>query len=287
MIKGWDSIIDDKNNQIRVKIIDSNEEVIELPLEEYIKGVVAAEMPANFGIEALKAQAVAARTYTLRKVQGNKSRIIEMTTDINSDQAWIDKEEMMKRWGNLKYWFKIAKAVDSTEGIFLTYEGRIISAVYHSASGGVTAAARNVWGRDLPYLKVVKSPYESNSPYNHYVQEYSIRDFGKRLGINRLNKAELIYNMKILEKSSSGRVLKIQVLDQILTGRELRTRLGLKSTNFRYKLQGSHIKFITKGNGHGAGMSQYGANGMAKKGYNYLEILKHYYPGTKLKRMTY
>jgi stage II sporulation protein D len=138
-------------------------------------------MPASFKVEALKAQAVAARTYILRKLQGSTRRRVKITTDINLDQAWISKEEMIGKWGKFNYYFKISKAVEETEGIFLAYQGKAISAVYHSASGDMTEDSENVWGRDLPYLKSVKSYYEIDSPYNRYFQDYSLNEFIKNI----------------------------------------------------------------------------------------------------------
>ncbi|ADL13698.1 stage II sporulation protein D [Acetohalobium arabaticum DSM 5501] len=274
---------DFESEKITVKLTMENGRIIELELEEYIKGVVAAEMPAEFELEALKAQAVAARSYILSRLQGTEKKEVAITTDINMDQAWISKEELLKEWGNLEYWFKISEAVESTKGIFLTYNGKIVTAVYHSASGSITAAARNVWGRKVPYLQPVSSNYEEQSPYNHFVQKYSFREFARKVdsGISSVN------DIDILARSPSRRVLKLQVGSQIMTGRELRKRLGLKSTNFRYQIKDNYIKFITTGNGHGVGMSQYGAHGMAKEGYNYLEILKHYYSGVSVKKLNH
>jgi stage II sporulation protein D len=195
---------------------------------------------------------------------------------------------MIGKWGKFNYYFKISKAVEETEGIFLAYQGKAISAVYHSASGDMTEDSENVWGRDLPYLKSVKSYYEIDSPYNRYFQDYSLNEFIKKIGLKkRLDKSDLGNLINILSRSKSGRVLEVKVLNKVLTGRELRKRLGLKSTNFKYQLMGNNIRFITSGNGHGVGLSQYGANGMAKRGYNYFEILSHYYSGVEFRRMNH
>jgi stage II sporulation protein D len=288
LVKCWDGFIDNKAKEIIVEVRTDEGEIKEIVLEEYLKGVVAAEMPASFKVEALKAQAVAARTYILRKLQGSTRRRVKITTDINLDQAWISKEEMIGKWGKFNYYFKISKAVEETEGIFLAYQGKAISAVYHSASGDMTEDSENVWGRDLPYLKSVKSYYEIDSPYNRYFQDYSLNEFIKKIGLKkRLDKSDLGNLINILSRSKSGRVLEVKVLNKVLTGRELRKRLGLKSTNFKYQLMGNNIRFITSGNGHGVGLSQYGANGMAKRGYNYFEILSHYYSGVEFRRMNH
>ncbi|MCK8824577.1 stage II sporulation protein D [Fuchsiella alkaliacetigena] len=255
-----------------------------LSLEEYLKGVVAAEMPASFELEALRAQAVAARTYALRKLQGSGDNVIEISSDYNIDQAWLSKEEFLSKGGTLADWLKIAEAVDSTQGIFLSHQGQVALTAYHSASGYLTDSAAQVWGEELPYLRMVKSPYEEESPYNSYRQSYSVAEFSEKIGIslNELNEQKI----SILERSESGRVLKIQIADQTMTGRELRESLGLRSANFEYRLSAQEIEFITKGYGHGVGMSQYGANGMAKRGYSYLDILAHYYPGVDINKIT-
>ncbi|SDC10189.1 MULTISPECIES: stage II sporulation protein D [unclassified Candidatus Frackibacter] len=284
LIKGLSELRN--NKQITVKVKISEDQVLNLSLEEYLKGVVAAEMPASFNLEALKAQAVAARTYALRRVQGSGSRVIRISADSNIDQAWLSKSELLQKWGSLKYWLKISKAVEETSGVFLTYDGQIILAAYHSASGARTAMAKNVWGKNVPYLQVVSSPYEDSSPYNHYEMKYTLDEFADKIGLKSWEERNNLKNkIQIISRSRSGRVLSIRIADEILTGREVRDRLNLKSTNFTYQISNDYIKFITKGNGHGVGMSQYGANGMARAGYDYLEILKHYYPGAKVKRL--
>lgn len=287
LINGWNIFLENADDSIMVKVL-KDKRVTKLPLEEYVKGVVAAEMPAEFELEALKAQAVAARTYILRELQGSKDRTVEITADIDFDQAWLTKKDIMDDWSGFKNWIKIAKAVDSTKGIFLTYNGKVISAVYHSASGKMTAAASNVWGKNFSYLRPVKSPYEVDSPYNRYVQKFSFQQFAEKLGLSStLVRNNLANKIHILARSKSNRVLKVKVGQHVLTGKELRKQLGLKSTNFRCQVENGYIKFITSGNGHGVGMSQYGANGMAQEGYDYLEILQHYYPGVEVKKLSY
>ena len=246
-----------------------SDKMMRLELEEYIKGVVAAEMPARFEIEALKAQAVAARTYALKK--GLDERL---TTDSTKDQAWLSKKELLIRWGVINYflnWFKISSAVEETEGIVAMYNDELIEALYHSSAGDYTASAKEVWGNDIPYLQSVKSDYERDSPYYQFEDNYSQNQFCYRLGCE-----SKLQSVEIIKRSRSGRVLKLKVSDKLFSGREFRRRLGLKSTKFKIIL-GSSIKIITSGYGHGVGMSQYGANGMAKRGFDFEEILKHYY----------
>ncbi len=246
---------------------------LELELEKYIIGVVAAEMPANFNIEALKAQAVAARTYALKK---DKERLL--TTDSRKDQAWLSKEELFLHWGEknyLQYYNKIASAVEATEGLVLKYNDELISAVYHSSSGDYTASAQEVWGGDRRYLKSVSSIYDRYSPYYKKEIVYNEEELNK-LGIKNY------HNFEIKKRSDSGRVVKMQLGEQEFTGRELREKLNLYSSNFELELIETGLKIINSGHGHGVGMSQYGANGMGEAGYNFKQILQHYYPGTKL-----
>jgi stage II sporulation protein D len=266
-----------KANQYKIDIYNTRtEDYMELDLDEYLKGVVAAEMPAKFEIEALKAQAVAARTYTLKKIKSNK-----LTTDSNRDQAWLSKKELKERWGNkyILYWSKVSAAVEETKGLALFYEDELISAVYHSSSGDYTEDAIAVWGNSVPYLQSVPSYYEEASPYYSKQKFYSINDICRVLDLERND----IDNINILKRSSGHRVLRLKMGRKIFSGKELRQKLGLPSTNFSVKREGEFLKFKTSGYGHGVGMSQYGANGMAKNQYDFKEILLHYYPNTQLK----
>ncbi|WP_408955188.1 stage II sporulation protein D [Natroniella sp. ANB-PHB2] len=263
---------------IEIEVYDNvTDEILFLDLEEYLKGVVAAEMPAVFEFEALKAQAVAARTYALRNLEQGQP----LTTDSTIDQAWTSKAELLDRWGGLNYlfyWPRISAAVEETAGIIIKYQDELINAVYHSTSGDYTAAAVEVWGNDLPYLRSVASIYEKDSPYYQDQEIFSVREFNHKLGIS----SNLLQEIKILNRSLSDRVLKVRVGNHLFSGREFRQKLGIRSTNFLIKTNEEEVKIITSGYGHGVGMSQYGANGMAGDGYNYQEILKHYYPETEL-----
>jgi stage II sporulation protein D len=265
----------------KVKVYNTEtEEMMTLRLEKYIKGVLAAEMPNHFALEALKAQTVAIRTYTLKQLQTNSY----LTTDINRDQSWVSRKELLKRWGLGNYllnWFKISAAVDETAGIVLSYEGELISAVYHSTSGGVTASAHEVWGTNRPYLAPVTSKYETVSPYYSQSHEYKVLELCRKLGVAQVGTEAV----KINKKSSSGRVTRFQVGSNIITGREVRQALELPSTRFKIKKQEGKIEFLTSGFGHGVGLSQYGAQGMAQEGYNYIQILKHYYQGVEVNRI--
>ena len=263
----------DNNIYVNVKRSNGNIETIEL--EEYVIGVVGSEMPALFNIEALKAQSVLARTYAL------KSKSIGKTlTDNESTQSYKSKNQLQTMWGNNynNYYNKIKNAVLETKGKYLTYNGKYIEAVYHSTSNGRTEDASNVWGNSYSYLVSVDSPYDNLNPSFEYEKELSYEYISNKLGIE-VNKDSLI---NILGKTIGNRVSKISINNKDFTGVEFRNILGLRSADFELEKQEYGIKFKTYGYGHGVGMSQYGANGMAKNGSNYQDILKHYYKGVTI-----
>ena len=265
-----------QNSKQMVTIYRSNGIILEIGLEEYIVGVVAAEMPASFSNEALKAQSVVARTYALRKIFRG-----ERLTDTVSTQAYIDMDQMKSKWGNEfeKYYNKIKKAVSATEGEFITYQGNYINAVYHSTSNGYTEDAVNVWKESYPYLKSVESSWDKNvSSYERTIT----KDFQNLLDITGLTDEEL--EIKILSRDVNGRVQYVQIGDKIYTGIEFRNLLGLRSADFDIEKNDNNIKITTRGYGHGVGMSQYGANEMAKAGYNYRQIINHYYTGVQIQK---
>ena len=259
------------DNNIYVTVYRSNGDVINLDIEEYLIGVVGAEMPASFNIEALKAQAIVARTYTLKKIANN-----QILTDTVSTQVYKDNFQLKDIWkGDFdKYYNKIKTAVDSTKGLYITYNGTYIDAVYHSTSNGKTEDAIYVWGNDIPYLKSVDSPWDVNA--TSYLRT-EIKDFNTVLNI--LGVDLNTDDFEILEKNDSGRVIKVKVGNNIYSGVELRNLLNLRSTDFDLAIDNGNLIITTKGYGHGVGMSEYGANGMANSGYNYEQILKHYYQG--------
>ncbi len=250
-------------------------------LENYIKGVVAAEMPALFEIEALKAQAVSARTYAVRKMKENNSNAVPY--DIG--QAYLSIEQMQQKWGEnfTTYYNKISEAVDSTRGEIMTYENEPILAVFHAESAGKTEAAENVWTQEIPYLKSVDSSLDKNAPDFEtsisFTYDECIKRFSNQYGNLSLSKDTLPQQLKILSHTPAGYVQQIQVGNKILTGREVRETLHLRSSNFSIQTQNDMVIFTTKGYGHGAGMSQYGAEFMAREGKSYQQILQHYYTG--------
>ena len=265
------------DNNIYVTVNRSNGNIIKLELEEYLIGVLSSEMPASFNIEALKAQAIVARTYVLKRISQNK-----ILTDTTSTQVYKDNDELKNIWKNdfNKYYEKVKNAVISTKGMVLMYNNNYIDAVYHSTSNGMTEDALHVWGYSVPYLKSVESKTDMN------VSSY------KRETTFTLEKLSSILNTTItkdttfiLERNSSGRVSNVKVNDLEIKGTTFRTLLGLRSTDFVIELNEENAKITTYGYGHGVGMSQYGANGMANKGYTFRDILNHYYQNAFIKNI--
>lgn len=294
-----DNSKEDKEFDGYIKVYDTrNQEVKEIALEEYVKGVVAAEMPAEFHIEALKAQAVASRTYAISRAinysEGHPDHIeAPLCTGIHC-QAYLTLEELnsihAKNWEE-KYWSKIEEAVDSTKSQVLYYKGEIIEPLYHSTSGGMTEDALDVFAVDLPYLKAVESPYEEEAPKYRSLVTLTGDDFINRLtkkypGSN-ITKDNLSEKIKLVEKTQSGRIKKLAIDGSVVNGREIRELFELNSTNFKitYNPKNNIVDIETLGYGHGVGMSQWGANGMAKNNKDYEEILKHYYSGITLEKL--
>lgn len=244
-----------------------------LEFEEYIAGVVAAEMPASFSSSALQAQAVLARTYALKRVEEGKH-----LTDTVDTQVYYDESHLRKEWGSSFdfYWNKVKEACQSTEGKTLQYQGCYIDAVYHSTSNGKTEAARNVWGYEVPYLQSVDSHWDYNTTFYHNTISKDMNQLLHLFGVTDLQDGDI----EILSRNESGRVAEVRIQNQIYQGVDLRSILGLRSSDFDISMENGNLVITTRGWGHGVGMSQYGAEGMAKEGYSYQQILSHYYPGT-------
>lgn len=270
--------------------IDSNT-IETINLDEYLLGVVSAEMPATFEQEALNAQAVVARTYTIYTIEHSNGKHGEahICDDSGCCQAWITKEDRLARWEEdvrEENWTKIETAVYSTKGKIATYNGEAIDAFFHSNSGGKTEAVVNVWGgNNFPYLQSVEtagedeySQYESEVTLNKSEFEEKIKSSHSDFSIN-YNEENCI---QVLEYTEGDRVKTIKIGNVELSGVELRTLLGLRSANFAVEINGDNIKFSVKGYGHGVGMSQTGADALAKQGKNYEEIIKHFYVGVKI-----
>lgn len=266
-------------------------ETLQIGLDEYLLGVVSAEMPASYDIEALKAQAVVARTYTMYTITHNGSKHGDGTICTSSTccQAWISKEDRMNKWSEEERdsnWQKIEEAVYSTKGQVIEYNGEVIDAFFHSNSGGKTEVPVNVWGgTDFPYLQVVETAGEDE--YSQYSSEvnFSKQDFITKMKAKYSdftidwNETECI---KIIEYTDSGRARTVKVGNKEISGVEARSIFGLKSANFEVSIDGDNIKFSVLGYGHGVGMSQTGADAMAKNGSTYEEIISHFYTGIKI-----
>ena len=252
--------------------------------ENYIKGVVAAEMPALFQTEALKAQAVSARTYATRKMYESNTNTIPY--DIG--QAYITVEEMKQKWGEhfTEYYNKISDAVEQTKGEIMIYDNEPILAVFHSESAGKTEDAENVWQKQIPYLKSVDSSLDKNAPDFEKSISYTFDEMTKSFCNTYKDFSFSNNQIKILSHTPAGYVQKIQIGNKTLTGREVREILNLRSSNFTVNIENNTVIFTTKGYGHGAGMSQYGAEFMAKEGKTYREILQHYYTGISFSHYT-
>lgn len=264
----------------------------EVSLDNYLYHVVSAEMPADYEIEALKAQAVVARTYTIYKINNKKHDNADICDDSTCCQAWVDKDTRFARWDENKReenWNKIQKSVNETQGKIITYDNKPINAFFHANSGGKTEIPVNVWGgTGLPYLQVVETAGEEG--YTQYASEvaFSQTELVEKLKSNYndilidINNQE---DVKIIEYTDSGRVKTIKFGNHEISGVEARTLLGLKSTNFEIRKENDKIKFTVKGYGHGVGMSQTGADAMAKQGKNYQDIINHFYKGIEIKEV--
>lgn len=265
---------------IRLLITDSGE-IVELSFDDYIKGVLIGEVPATYEDEALRAQAVVARTYTMNKLLNSSDSHVnaDMCDDINHCQAYKSREYAFNSWDDSEEdlkWSKISNAVESTSGEVITYDGYLINAFFHAHSGGQTESAKFIWGNeDIPYLKSVSG--EESYDFLDSVTIAKV-DFVKLLKEKYLDyNGEL--NLEVVDKTVSDRVFHLRVGNKTLLGTDIRSLLGLRSTNFEFVDEGENIIFKTVGYGHGVGMSQEGANCMAIKGSSYLDIIKHYYSG--------
>ena len=268
------------SNEVKVTIYDQETDVKKvLNLEDYIVGVVAAEMPASFEYEALKAQAIAARTYAMYKID-NSSGDYDLVTDV-SNQAYIDDEAMKNKW-NSEYEFykaKIERAVNETKNIIMTNHQKAICAYYFAISNGYTEDSTFVFGESHDYIKSTESLWDMNVNNYEVTTNLSKNEFCEKLGINC---GEITIDN--IDYTSSHRVNTITINGVTFTGVEVRKKLNLRSTDFEIVI-GSDITIITKGYGHGVGMSQYGANEMAKMGKTYAEILNYYYKNIKLEQI--
>lgn len=269
-------------------------ELAEMTLEEYLVGVLAAEMPASFELEALKAQAVVARTYTVNQMLAfggkgcDKHAGADICTESSHCQAWQSEAEALARWPENEaatYWNKLRTAVRETAGKVITHDGNLIDAVFHSTCGGQTENSEEVWTTALPYLRGVSCTYCSGSRWYQTEHEVSAAKFTDAI-VPYVSALPVSATGRPLlgtaRRSASGRIKSLVIAGETVTGRDFRTALGLPSTNVQWEVEDKKIVFTAQGYGHGVGLCQYGADGMAKAGKSYLEIISHYYTNVKI-----
>lgn len=283
-------------DDIMIKLyVTSTKQLLSISLEEYVKGVVAAEMPANFHVEALKAQAVAARTYAVKRALffGGKGCDAHPQADLCDNpahcQAWLPVAELQRKWGMLDYqtyWKKVCQAVDATAGQILTYQGMTIDPLFHSTCGGHTEDAGDVWQKSFPYLVAKECAYCQHSPKLKTEQSYSldnflaaVRELDGSVAVTTGQLRTASASLSAAAKTASGRVKAVTIGGRTIPATTLRYALGLNSTNFTYKIEDNKITFTVIGYGHGVGLCQYGADGMAQAGKTYTDILRYYYQG--------
>ena len=272
---------------------------VEMDLEAYVQGVVAGEMPATFEVEALKAQAVAARTYAVRHMRRFGGRGLnqegtdqaDVAADPATNQNYVTLEQLAAKEGQdvaRRYWERVRQAVAATQGQIVLYHGAPIEAVYHSTDAGKTEDAGAVWSGSYPYLQSVASD-DQDSPRYSSTLTLPVAELATRLGLNPLTlkastKQPLI---QVTERTASGRAAKVKVGDKTFLATDLRRLLGteFRSTLFTWKQNGDQVEFDIAGSGHGVGMSQWGANSLARAGKSYPDILAHYYTGVELGRI--
>ncbi|MGN1299173.1 MAG: stage II sporulation protein D [Candidatus Scatovivens sp.] len=264
-------------------------EIEQVDMDTYLLNVVAAEMPATYEIEALKAQAVVARTYTIYRIKnGSKHEGADICDSHLCCQAWISKENRFARWEKSvreENWKKIEEAVNSTKGKYITYNGEPINAFFHSNSGGITEIPINVWGGSFPYLQSVETSGED--AYSGYSSEVKItKDELIQKMLEKYSDFQIDFKdencIQILELNESKRVKKIKIGNKELSGVEARNLFSLKSANFSFNIIDDNIIFYVIGYGHGVGLSQSGSDSLAKQGYDYISIIKHYYKDVEI-----
>ncbi|PTM56734.1 stage II sporulation protein D [Desmospora activa] len=278
--------------------LTEEKKVVDVPLEAYIRGVVAAEMPAEFHTEALKAQALAARTYIVDRMQrGNFSDMEAMgeeaaaaqVSDTVQHQAYLPDEQLREKWKNQyqQYSQKVNEAVQATQGKVIMYDGKPIYAAFFSTSNGLTENAEDYFEESYPYLRSVDSSWDEESPKYLDEKKVSVSDLlqklqektGKKVAVSAASGSGW---MEVKKRTEGERVATVRVGDQDFTGRQVREALDLASSDFEWSIDENEITFRTKGYGHGVGMSQWGANLMAQQEKTAEEIIAHYYRGVDI-----
>lgn len=263
-------------DNVSVKDFEEIDVLINDKLEDYVIGVVACEMPASFSDDALKAQAISARTNAMFDSQSNLD--YNWVTNVTS-QCYITRDEMKSKWGNdyEKYYNKIRNDVYDTAGLVISYDNQIIKAYYYSMSNGYTEDSKYVFGTSLPYIQVVES-FEDENLKNFIYKKYFLKsEFLDKLNI--INDNIVISN---IERDESNRIISILINNKKFTGIQIRKLLDLRSTDFEINILDSNVEVVTKGYGHGVGMSQYGANILSNMGKKYDEIINYYYKNVEL-----
>ena len=289
--------IEDNSIKEVIKIkITSTGELKELTVSEYLKGVLPSEMPPEYDMEALKAQAVVARTYLYQKIVAGGHDDADICDSPAHCQAYYSTEQILKIWERSKGWDqavrelhakKVAEAVESTENIVVTYNGEYIRAYFHACSGGKTENVSNIWGKqNIPYLVSVESLGEEKYKNYNSIVKFSVSDLQTKLNKDASIKCSIDVDRgdiaKVLSYTDTGRVDKVEIGGVIYSAEKLRTLLGLRSTNFKVEYENKEVIFNVTGNGHGVGMSQVGANYYASQGYTYDKIITHYYTGVDI-----
>lgn len=278
--------------------LSEQNKIVHIPLEQYVAGVIAAEMPIEFELEALKAQAIVSRTYLIKRYIDMKSSNIGnlgaesdgWITNTVSHQAFLTDQQMKKNWGEKQYLInmeKINRAVSETEGLILTWKEQPINATFFSTSNGMTENSEEYWINEEPYLRSVPSPWDKTiSPRYKETVSIAAAEVLNKLGIDLKLSSKNTFDMSIIERTPGNQIKKIKIAGQIFSGRDVREKLGLNSSLFEWKWDGRDIQFTTYGYGHGVGMSQWGAEGMAREGATARQIVQYYYTGVAISQIS-
>lgn len=265
-----------------VRVYRSDKNVIDVvPIEEYVLGVLAGEMPIDFELEALKAQAVAARSYVMIQMQRNNSKDYDVV-DTVMNQVYLDNQYLMEAWKNsyTDNINKIKTAVLSTKGEYVSYNNSVAETLFFSTSPGMTENSEDVFQNKVAYLRSVDSSWDTISPVYETKKEFTLVNFYKTLGLKYTDEL----NIKVTGVTKTGRIKKIKINNIEFSGNDICSLLGLRSTYFNIEKSDNRVIIYNKGYGHGVGMSQYGAEAMALNGFNYKDILMHYYQDTEIKK---
>lgn len=273
----------EEDPSLTVSVMRSETKQVEnVPLETYVLRVVASEMPADFEVEALKAQSLAARTYIVNHLLIDGDEMSGKVTDTVEHQVYQDDEELRLAWGNdyEEKMEKLKKAVADTSGEIITHEKKPITPAFFSTSNGYTENSEDYWENELPYLRSVESPWDEESPKFHDQVIVTTSELNEKLGTNIQPEGNIDIRVS---RTKSNRVKQLEIQSNKFSGRDIREKLDLSSSDFSVEQKQDHFVFTTRGYGHGVGMSQYGANGMAKEGKSYKDIVNYYYEGVEIR----